>query len=345
MGWLFGVKRFCLTIPGFEVFCRLITIKHIRVLMYHRFAEDEEKSQRPITRQLFSKQLHYCSMHHEFISAKQHLEYLELGWPGSRPPLVITVDDGYSDFYDVAFPVLKRFSVPATLFVTTGFVLNETWFWWDKIFFILEKLPKEPLSFNFLGKTISGTVESSNGVESIWRQIAPALSEMQNEKKEKLVNEMARLLDVELPTCPPPKYSPVTWEQIKSMQAHGIDIGAHTVNHPILSRVCFDEAKWEIDNSKKCLEKELQVPVSIFCYPQGGKLDFSREHKKMVKESGFVGAYSTFRGSSNANNPFSLPRYGVSNNWTNFRWMLCGAEYLSFRIKHSVLKAMGMRNQ
>ena len=103
----------------------------------------------------------------------------------------------------------------------------------------------------------------------------------------------------------------LTSEQLRSLTRSGIAIGAHTVNHPILSSVAKDEAMREIQQSKLALEDILQSEVDLFAYPNGRPgVDYLEEHRDLVSSLGFKAAVSTHRGVGvRTSDPFQLPRF------------------------------------
>ena len=99
--------------------------------------------------------------------------------------------------------------------------------------------------------------------------------------------------------------------EVQSLVANGLDVGAHTVHHPILSSVDAAVAQAEISDSKAQLETLLQQDVHLFAYPNGRPaIDYQDEHRSMVKNSGFLAAVSTHWGAAtNESDPYQLPRF------------------------------------
>jgi peptidoglycan/xylan/chitin deacetylase (PgdA/CDA1 family) len=98
---------------------------------------------------------------------------------------------------------------------------------------------------------------------------------------------------------------------VRSLLDFGIDVGAHTVNHPILARTPTEEAWREICDSKRRLEELFGKSIRLFAYPNGkpGE-DYSPEHVRMVREAGFEAAASTGWGAATKDGDvFQLPRF------------------------------------
>ena len=108
-------------------------------------------------------------------------------------------------------------------------------------------------------------------------------------------------------------------EQVRGLRALGMDVGAHTVTHPILTRLSPDTARAEMHDSKQELERILGEPVRLFAYPNGvPEQDYAVEHAKMARECGFDAAVSTAWGAASMRSDrFQLPRFTP---WDRARW-------------------------
>jgi peptidoglycan/xylan/chitin deacetylase (PgdA/CDA1 family) len=100
-------------------------------------------------------------------------------------------------------------------------------------------------------------------------------------------------------------------QQVRTLHARGIAIGAHTVSHPILAKLESAEARREIGEGKRELEALVQQPVCLFAYPNGvPQQDYAPEHVQMVREAGFSAAVSTAWGAASMRSDrFQLPRF------------------------------------
>jgi peptidoglycan/xylan/chitin deacetylase (PgdA/CDA1 family) len=123
------------------------TLSYPRILMYHRFSLTPSPG--AVSEKTFEKQVRYLQKHCELVSLSSALDRTRLKrGPGSKPLAVITIDDGYSDFYDVAYPILKKLEAPATFYVTTSFVDGDVWLWHDRLQWCLDHagIPSKPIS-------------------------------------------------------------------------------------------------------------------------------------------------------------------------------------------------------
>ena len=219
-------------------------------------------------------------------------EALTLLDAGTLPPraVCITFDDGYRSMHDLALPVLREFGLPATVFVTSGFV-GEGNMWNDRIIGAVQGLQGETLdlSEHGLGSYALGSLEAR-------RQTLGRLTERSKylppQARQALVERLEAMVGDEL--APGLMLTP---EMILNLQRNHIEIGAHTVTHPILTSLDDGTARLEITAGKADLEEITGRPVRLFAYPNGKPgMDFDVRHAAMVREAGFDAAFTTLPG-------------------------------------------------
>lgn len=267
---------------------RKITKSQISILVYHRVGDStDEWSLNPLCEKIFEYHVKYLSRNNfEIVSLNDLSEMITYGTLPKKAA-VITFDDGYKDNYEVAFPILKKYNAPATIFLATGPVEEKKLFWWDLVNYVLFHTDKESIDIKDIGTyQLSCDEDRSNAGLNIQEK----LKKVDNNKKESLIDELINLTDVNIPEKLGNKYV-LSWKEIKRMNKNSIEFGAHTVNHPILTNVSLDEAKWEILNSKNSIEENLGTDVNSFAYPNG---DFNDNISSLVENIGFNSSVSTF---------------------------------------------------
>ena len=214
---------------------------------------------------------------------------------GSLPSraLAITFDDGYADNYTDAFPILRDLSLPATVFLTTGPVETGQSLWFDRVLRAFERSPRERVALP--GGEMSQDLEDDDqrGREAI--RALYALMRLSDQERLAAVDRLVRDLGGEDGSPPTPMLS---WDQVREMARAGITFGAHTVTHPILSRLSLSDAKAEIVESKRRIEEETGLPVTLFAYPVGRRSDYSPEVIRAVADAGFRAAFTTTPGAN-----------------------------------------------
>jgi peptidoglycan/xylan/chitin deacetylase (PgdA/CDA1 family) len=204
----------------------------------------------------------------------------------------ITFDDGYADNYHVAMPILQRHGLMATFFIATGF-LDGGRMWNDTIIEAVRACRAAVLDLSTLGlgRHVLGTVTAQQAAIT---SLIGHIKYRPGAERIGLTEEIARLANLQLP-----QKLMMTSAEVKAMRQAGMQIGAHTVSHPILARLADDEARQEIDGSKLFLEDLLGERVGLFAYPNGkpGE-DYSPATVEIVRSLGFDAAVSTQWGAS-----------------------------------------------
>lgn len=326
------VKEILLRMPGFQALCRRLTRGHVRVFMYHRFRADSGAGE-GLRASVFRQQLRLIKNNHPVWTAEQQLGALA-GHPiAGACPVVITADDGYRDYYEIAYPILREYGVPALLFVTTGFVEGAIWFWWDKLRYLGQTAPPAAVTIAIAGQSVRLDFTSPAGRREAVRFLINRSRFISDDEKQAVLARLSAALQVALPAQPPPEMAAVSWDQVRAMHAHGLLFAPHTVTHPILTRISPEQAAEEVRSSRDRLAEILGDAGRMFAYPQGGPSDFDATVSRIVAEAGFEGCYLAYQGPRLDDDPLQLPRYCPGESMTAFNWSLCGAEHLSNRLR------------
>ena len=309
----------------------------VLILLYHRVADMKLDPQLlAVTPEHFSEHLEILRKYSRPMSLQGLIVALRNGCIPRRA-VVVTFDDGYADNLHSAKPLLERFDIPATAFVTAGHIGSKREFWWDE----LERLILEPgrlpegLRININGSVCQWTLgEASDYSEESYRQhrrwnveqkhdpcprhglyrlLCPLLLPLSDGERRYVLDELLAWAGAEFVSRPTHRtLSPD--EVVRLADGNLVEIGSHTVTHPVLSGMPAGLQRTEIRQSKARLEEILGRGVSSFAYPFGTRADYTKETVGIVRESGFMSACSNFRGLvQNGVNPYELPRYLVRN--------------------------------
>jgi len=340
------IKTLLLALPGFATLCARLTRGHVRAFMYHRFTDEPSVHPRRMSVAVFRRQMEYLARTCEVGNPDDQVR-LESGGnvPAARPLAVVTADDGYADFMTCAFPVLRELGLPATLFVTTGFVDGTIWMWWDRIMWIFEHTDHPRLDYPFHATRLVADLSSPAGCAAAWQQLVPALRFVPDVEKEELVGDLAAVLEVEVPAAAPARYAPATWEQLAGMAAAGITMAGHTRTHPILSQVDAEQARAEIAGSRADLGARLGTEPDWFAYPQGGPADYTPATEQAVRDAGYRDSYVAYYDPALEGRPFARHRYHAVSDWTEFRWVVCGANHLVLKLRRLLGMSTGVSIQ
>lgn len=216
----------------------------------------------------------------------------------------ITFDDGYADNHDVALPILQRHRLPATFFIATGF-LNGGRMWNDTIIEAVRRCAKSDLDLRELDLE-SVPLRSLEDRKHAIGKLIDKIKYRPVADRVEITERIAILAEVAMPND-----LMMTSDQVKAMRSAGMQIGAHTVSHPILARLNADECEREIQGSKDFLEQLLQERIGLFAYPNGKPgQDYTADNVAMVRDLGFDAAVCTAWGAARRGTDlFQLPRF------------------------------------
>lgn len=224
---------------------------------------------------------------------------------GHLPPraICITFDDGYRSTHDLALPVLKEFGLPATVFVTTGYVDGRS-MWNDNIIEAIRSMPGKDLDLRDLSLGMYSLATPHDRLRTTEKLIAAA-KYLPSDSRNGLTR---RLLD--LGRTHGGDDLMLTRDMICALARQGVEIGGHTVSHPILSGLSDDAARKEIVDNKRQLEEIIGEPIRFFAYPNGKPgIDFDQRHADMARDAGYQAAFATSIGAITArSDTYQMPR-------------------------------------
>jgi peptidoglycan/xylan/chitin deacetylase (PgdA/CDA1 family) len=229
--------------------------------------------------------------------------------------VAVTFDDGYADNATVALPVLKRHGISATFFIAPGF-LNGGRMWNDSIIESIRLAPSGMIDLDDfgLGVVSLGRVEARGDVA---QAIIKSVKHLPPDDRQRKVKKLSDRIGVKLP-----ENLMMTTDQVRKMADAGMEVGAHTMTHPILRLVSDEVARKEIDQSRSALEAILDMPVKSFAYPNGrpGE-DYSARDRNLVASMNFNWAVSTRWGAATTRSDlYQLPRFTPWDR-TPARWL------------------------
>lgn len=288
--------------------------------MYHRVSPCNDRwSVDILSPKTFESQLEYLCCNYSIESLDNVVRYVREGKRLPKRVAAITLDDGYRDNFVYAFPLLKKYRVPATIFLTTGHIGSPDLFWWDKVGYALEHSQKQRLDLGEFGSYELGAAAQRRALALT---IIERLTKLPDQSKNLVIDELLCAAGVNIPEKLA-KEIILSWEDVLRMSEAGIDLGAHSVTHPILTNMPLENARLEIVESKRAIERRVKQTADFFAYPNG---NFNSEIVKAVEQSGFVGAVTcdpvwiTPRAS-----PYRMGRMVItSENFNMFRVMLSG---------------------
>ncbi|HEV7609488.1 MAG TPA: polysaccharide deacetylase family protein [Steroidobacteraceae bacterium] len=286
------------------------------ILMYHRFSA--EPAPRRVSVAAFERQMSYLARHANVVTMQELTAGLRSGISWQPDTVSITIDDGYADLHDLAFPVLRKYGLPAMAFITSDFARGALWHWPDQLHHILMNCAAPALRV----ETGSGALELalSTAAQRLasWNLLADYCHELHEAAREEEIAAVSRLARVPVPARAPPEYRGVDFHQLRSMIAGGLSVGGHSVTHARLPTLTDPELSMEIEGCKKTLEQQLQVAVSSFAYPFGAPGDHDERIHGAVLRAGFDNASVSYFDAHLYDDIYALRRFGVSGDFWDF---------------------------
>lgn len=298
------------------------------VLLYHRVMDlDLDPQQLCVSREHFAQQMALVSEEFEPLPLK---DFVELSRRNRLPrrAVAVTFDDGYFDNGAHAAPILERYGVPATIFVTSGQVGSGAEFWWDElenIFLTGRALPD--LASLALGEGIRGGGERAG---TLARRIGYSPTGGDEERRRAIYRDLCtgfrRLNAADRTTAlqtlrlwaghdgeARPSHRAFSESELREVGVRPlISIGGHTQSHACLSHLSIEGQRTEIEGGKSELERILGRPVDSFAYPFGGAADYSMATAGVVQEAGFDCACANmFRWIGRIEDVWQIPRFLV----------------------------------
>jgi peptidoglycan/xylan/chitin deacetylase (PgdA/CDA1 family) len=283
------------------------------ILMYHGVSNEKrsgllDRDGKHIDMELFRRHLDVLSRKRKVVPLAVMAEALTNG-EDVRGLVAITFDDGYLDNVECAAPVLTDYKLCATFFLATGFIGANRWAWVDRVEAALHAAREQSVHLSILNEQVQ--IAGNDSRVSLLRKIKPKLKTLSWDVAETRVAELERELGITQDE-PWSFYRFMSWDQARQLVAAGFEVGAHTVNHAILSRVPKEEAEREILGSRDHITAELGSCSPTFCYPNGKQTDYTQDVMDIC-ERNFHTALSAVSGVARIKDRFELRRVGVDN--------------------------------
>jgi peptidoglycan/xylan/chitin deacetylase (PgdA/CDA1 family) len=281
------------------------TLRNLQILAYHRVNDDGDALFPAMPTGQFARQMEYLSAHCFPCSLDEAVARLARNDLPEKA-VVVTFDDGYRDNYVHAFPILRRYGIPATIFLATGAIGSGKMIWHDRVFraFRTTKVAALEGFPNIENNLPVRTLEERRAAQA---RVLRLLWELPDEERVDRIGRLEKCLSIES------KQTSVGlmlgWDEVLAMSTSGISFGSHTISHPILSKLPCRRLREEIEESKRIIENKIRRPITGFAYPVGRKQDFNDQVKAMVKEAGYQCGLTTIFGVNEAGqDPFELRR-------------------------------------
>lgn len=264
----------------------------VTILAYHRILDVPDEGAFPFDVELvsasseaFERQMRYVRRHCSPITFETLLGHLDAGESLPRNATIVTFDDGFADNYTYAFPILQRLGVPATIFVSTGYLDCQEHFWYERVAHAVMTSKMASLT-SPEGRSIP-LPSPPAGRRRVVAALLSALKLVPNAVRLGYLQALDRELDHGVDCGGDLRSGPMTWEQAREMSSAGIEFGSHTVSHPVLSRLEPWDLTRELNESKSRLEEMLGKSAVVIAYPVGGREAISEGVLEATRAAGY----------------------------------------------------------
>jgi peptidoglycan/xylan/chitin deacetylase (PgdA/CDA1 family) len=262
--------------PGFLLrFYRAGKKPVLLIFRYHRISVSVEKKEyMGMPLDVFEQQMAFIKSNFKVVPMAEGLRIMSEGG-SSGIYASINFDDGYMDNYTHAFPILKKYSMPATVFLTTNFIGKSHAFWWDEVF--------NAVSSRHIGGEKMADAANRELTGKKEEEIEYFIEELRGKTSGARTPELSQMLG---------------WDEIREMNKHNISFGGHTKTHRNLCLLDDDEINDELIGSKNIIEKNIGQNIKEFSYPFG---KFDKRVRSLVIEAGYECARTSIKGINDKN--------------------------------------------
>jgi peptidoglycan/xylan/chitin deacetylase (PgdA/CDA1 family) len=316
----------------------------LTVICYHRVHNPEQTGFSGFaptisaSRDVFIRQIDYLKAHYNPISLSDLVAWMHNSHPLPPCPVLVTFDDGYRDNAEIAWPIMRERGVPALIFLATEYIGADRPFAWDFAAYCFHSTRMHDATVPLVGQARLSTEADRDSASVAWVESLKALP---GAARAQAMEELASALHV----SPPPQNTfrrlHLDWSDVHELSRQGVEFGAHTCTHPILTQMPSEESAAEIVQSIDTISERLGVKPLAFAYPNGSLKDFSSAHENIVRKAGVPLAFSLEPG------PIPLPHIhqtrmrvprvyiGLNDNMPRFIAKLNGGARLTHFLRRS----------
>jgi peptidoglycan/xylan/chitin deacetylase (PgdA/CDA1 family) len=285
------------------------------VLTYHRIANPaSSEDYGPIfsaSPEALEQTLRALKISHKIVNMAELVSLAESGFQVDEPVALVTFDDGYRDNFTAALPILRDLKIPATFFLTTGFLEGASLPWWDRIARIVRRSKVERLT---LDQPMPVIVDLRNTPrDQAVFEVVRAYRDSPVDDEEAYFAALEDRAEIHVDVEESARGQFLTWGEVRAAADSGIDIGAHGQTHRRLSWLSEAEQRQELERSRAILQSHLNREILALAYPYGWFGAFDATTERLARETGYRVAFSAGEGvnRSGRTNPFAIRRIGI----------------------------------
>ena len=298
----------------------------VAILTYHRVVARDELADHWIqpgmyvVTDVFELHMEFLREQFDVISMSELVHrWSHSDWDEEARYCVVTFDDGWLDNYRCAYPILRKFQIPATIFLPTDFVGTDKWFWPEMVAYCMKAITGgeeargkgAPILKDYVGIS-DQAMRLACGSENAGRVLADQVIERCKDLGQETISELIETVCRELAISPPRERCIMNWDEVVQMAEEGISLGSHSRSHRILTQLPLEAVREELKESQQVLKSRVGNYVPVFCYPNGNT---NPQIEALVKDCGYSAAVGVRPGLEGRHpaSLFDLRRIGIHN--------------------------------
>jgi peptidoglycan/xylan/chitin deacetylase (PgdA/CDA1 family) len=287
----------------------------VKILAYHGVSAGPFYLNMFMHRDKFEAQIEFLCRKYRILGLHEAEEVIKRNQKLKEDVFVITLDDGYVDNYYNVFTIAKQYGISVTIYLTTE-CINQGWptfVYWVILAVHNAQEKRIDLSARGLGIHALNSFEDREDAIRAIDRYAKALS---YSERQTFLSEVLSLLGFERDD-PLFQNRMLNWTQVVEMCREGIEFGAHSVTHPVLSGLPLREAETEICKSRDEIEKRISKRVGFFAYPYGGRDAINDQIVELVRRNAFTSGVVLFNSRHSPRGLYALGRMMISDEMTS----------------------------
>ncbi|MCB1152894.1 polysaccharide deacetylase family protein [bacterium] len=287
------------------------------ILCYHRVVDRPIEEFQPgmaVHVETFAEHMNFLTRHFDVIGLVEVCRRLTSNEPITRPTAVVTFDDGWLDNYTLAFPILKHYEIPATIFLPTGFVGKTDYFWNARVELAMPRIHarRDELLAAFPDEDMPP--EAAFVMDALSEGLGPTQMIDRAILQTKVmpldaIDRVTAFLEFLAQMDHPGERTVMSWDEVNEMAEAGVDFGGHSVTHRLMTELTAQEAYREAFDCMQTMTEHMGKRPLCFAYPNG---NHDETVMREIRRAGYLCATTVVPGFAQVGaEMFALPRFGV----------------------------------
>ena len=317
------------------LFSKLPARDSLVVLNYHRIGniDDDHFASGVLsaTAEQFNDQISHLKQRVSLVTLEEALAFVNgtLNDKARTCRVLITLDDGYLDNYEVAYPILRSHGVQGVFFLATSLVGSSEIPWWDHVAYLVRTAQRRRFSLHY---PVDLAVDiDRNGIASSLRAISRLYRSQENTDAVRFIGELA--VEAKGRDLPSGARRFLNWDEAGEMAKGGMAFGSHTHSHLALSQMKPEELGEELSVSRAILKEKLALDIDALAYPFGNKKSFTGKTQQAARVAGYRAAFSFYGGTNlpGKTSPLDIRRISIEDKSRS-----------RFRVQTSICRSTGI---